>query len=213
MKKVESKGRPASMVTFKFGFPIALFVAAVLVSSSSPGCGGAGASSSSSGFEGAGDGDYLVLTPGARMLSNQLDGPKILCKADHGIVDHIYKIMDQFGSSDSTGVNSLGQLITSALQAGGGGSAAGGGLHHGYKLAVASGNLEIMLLTSSKGFVSSKFLQQVMAPTIARAVSGTNLFPGSLTAICDKVVNIWDSVSSSITSFGGGSDMLKAMQE
>lgn len=202
-KKVASKGCTAPMVTFKFGFPIALFVAAVLVSSPS------------AGFDGAGDGDYLVLTPGARMLSNPLDGPKVLCKADHGIVDHIFKIMHQSGSSDSTGVNSLGQLITMATGAGGGGGAAGGGavLHHGYKLAVASGNLEIMLLTSSKGFVSSKFLKQVMAPTIMRAVSGTNLFPGSLTAICDKMVNIWDSVSSSITPFGGGSDMLKAMQE
>ena len=70
-----------------------------------------------------------------------------------------------------------------------------------------------MLLTSSKGFISSKFLKKVVGPTLLRAISGTNVLQQPLIAICDKVVTIWDSVSKSVTNFGGGLDQLKVMKE
>jgi hypothetical protein len=188
----------ANMVSFKFGFPVVLCIAAVLCSDSL--------------------GSFLVCAPESSDLAIHAGGPKSLCKVSGEVGHHVLSLMQAKGiSNDGThaGVhksdNTLLQMLS--VQASGSGGSGGGGGGGGavakpdFKIGVSAGDLEIMLVTQAKTFAATSFFTTIV-PALVDTLASTSVLDSLLVSIVNTPVSVWDSMSNAFQKFGEGAPVV-----
>ena len=184
----------AKMVSFKFGFPVVLCIAAVLCSDSF--------------------GSFVVLAPESNDLATHASGAKFLCKVPGEVGQHVLGLMQAHGISNAgpganahAGDNTLENMLK--VQGGGASASSSGGAvaKPDFKIGISAGNLETMLVTQSKTFAAKTFFTKII-PALAETLASTSVLDSLLVAVVDTPVSVWDSVSGVFKQFGEGAPVV-----